>query len=267
MAAKVEAKDLENYLHEARSWETDRAVRSERSRKLAWIVAGVATFVAAGTSSTSALLATREPDPPVVLRVSEATGSVDVIERLAGGDTTYDEVTNKYWTERYVGYREGYLRPIADEYYNTVGLMSAPTEQKRYGDWFTPKNPVSPLNLYGDAARVRVQVKSTSFIKRDVALVRFSKEVERPGSKAEATHWAATVVFKYSGAPMKESDRRVNPLGYQALEYRIDPDAASGEPRPVTAQPPAPATPAQGVVLFPGQAHQTAIPDPQRPAP
>jgi type IV secretion system protein VirB8 len=266
MAGKVEAKDLQSYLREAQSWEAEHTVRSERSRKLAWIVSGIASLVAVGTSSAVALLATRAPDPPIVLRVSEATGAVDVIERLEGGDTTYEEVTNKYWTERYIVFREGYLRQMADEHYNAVGLMSAAAERKRYGDWFAPANPASPLNLYGDAARVKVNIKSTSLIKPDVALVRFSKEVERPGGKPEATHWAATVVFKYSGAPMKESDRRVNPLGYQAIEYRIDPDAASGEtrPQPINAPPPAGPT-AQGVVLFPGQGAQPATPAQEAP--
>jgi hypothetical protein len=105
--------------------------------------------------------------------------------------------------------------------------------------------------------------------KANVALTRFTKEVERPGQeKPEVTHWAATTVFKYSGAPMKEKDRRVNPLGYQSCEYRLDSDAASGEARPAAAPIPAlqDAPPAAniGVVLFPGigasQATEAQVP-------
>lgn len=258
MASKVEKKDFEKYLGEARSWEVNRQQQNNASKKLAWIIAGIASVVAVGNSMTSTVLATREPDPPVVLRVNETTGTVDMIERLRGGDTTYDEVVNKYWTEAYIRFREGYLRAVADENYNAVGLMSCASEAKKYADWFSPKSASSPLNLYGETTKVKINIKGTSFIKPNVALTRFTKEVERPGTeKPEVTHWAATTVFKYSGAPMKEKDRRVNPLGYQACEYRLDPDAATGDSRP-SASMPAPVDPTPqanaGVVLFPGTA-------------
>lgn len=257
MSSKVEKKDFDKYLGEARTWEANRLQQNNASKKLAWIIAGVASLVALGNSMTSTVLATREPDPPVVLRVNDTTGSVDVITRLRGGDTTYDEVTNKYWVEKYIAYREGYLRATADDSYNAVGLMSCASEAKKYAEWFSPKNASSPLNLYGETTKVKINIKGTSFIKSNVALTRFTKEIERPGAeKPDVTHWAATTVFKYSGAPMKEKDRRVNPLGYQSCEFRLDPDAASGEARPAASVPaPVDATPQAntGVVLFPGQ--------------
>ena len=57
-----------------------------------------------------------------------------------------------------------------------------------------------------------------------MALVRYIKEVERGNEKIQ-THWAATVIFKYTTSPMSEKDRSINPLGFQVLEYRNDPDA------------------------------------------
>ncbi len=83
---------------------------------------------------------------------------------------------------------------------------------------------MSPINVYGPYGKVQVRIKSTSFIRPEVALVRYTKQVERGADKPEITHWAATVVFKYSGAPMAESDRAINPLGFQVTEYRNDPD-------------------------------------------
>ena len=269
MSDRVEKQDFKKYLGEARSWEIDRVQKAVRSKRLAWFIAGIASIVALGNSATSAVLATREPDPPVVVRVNESTGTTEVVSRLRGGETTYDEVTNKYWVERYIVAREGYLMATADENYNAVGLMSCASEARKYGDWFSPRNPASPLNLYRETAKVKINIKGTSLIKANVALTRFTKEVERPGQdKPDVTHWAATTVFKYSGAPMKEKDRRVNPLGYQTCEFRLDADAASGEARSIAAMPaasqePAPAT-AAGVVLFPGVGPMQA--GPQVPA-
>jgi type IV secretion system protein VirB8 len=77
----------------------------------------------------------------------------------------------------------------------------------------------------------------------------------RGSDKPESSHWAATITFKYSNAPMKEKDRAINPLGFQVTEYRNDPDAFTTDP---TSTPPAsaPTTAAfmpTGVTVFPGQ--------------
>ena len=270
MSKSVEQKEMDAYLKEAQSWESDRISNSERAKVTAWILAGVASSVAVAASVAVALLATRQPDAPVVLKVNQSTGSVEVVNRLAGGDTTYDEVVRKYWTEQYVMSREGFMRQIADDQYNKIGLMSGGVERKRFGDWFNPKNPTSPLNQYTDGTRVRIYVKGSTFLKPNVALVRYTKQIERPGQeRPEVTFWAATVNFKFSGAPMKEADRRVNPLGFQTIEYRVDPDSASGEPRTDTPNPPAPqqtATNPNGVVVLPGVPNPPAQQPGQVPA-
>jgi type IV secretion system protein VirB8 len=78
----------------------------------------------------------------------------------------------------------------------------------------------------------------------------------RGSDKPESSHWAATITFKYSNAPMKENDRAINPLGFQVTEYRNDPDAFTTE---TTSTPPASAPttavsiPTTGVTVFPGQ--------------
>ena len=212
MATKADKLSTQAYFKEARAWETSKTVASDRSRRLAWYVASGATVVAVLMSASTALLAMRQPDPPVVIRVNDTTGAVDVVSRLKGGDATYDEVTRKYWSELYVRDREGYSRELAEDFYNTVGLMSNAGEQKRYAEFFSPKNPMSPLNVYGDVAKVRILIKGSSFIKWNVLLVRYSKLVDRAGAdRPEVTHWAATVVYRFSGAPMSEKDRPHQP--------------------------------------------------------
>ena len=266
MQPKADKQNQDAYFREARAWETSKTVAIERSRRNAWRVTSGAVAVAVLMSGTAAMLATRQPDPPVVIRVNDTTGTVDVVSRLKAGDATYDEVTRKYWTELYVRSREGYSRELAEDYYNTVGLMSGAVEQKRFADFFTPKNPMSPLNVYGEATKVRVIIKGSSFIKKDVLLVRYARLVERPGSdRAEVSNWAATVVFRFSGAPMSEKDRRVNPLGYQVLEYRIDPDAASPPVVQAGARLPRQLVVPSGVVVQPPNSSTVQVPAIQAP--
>lgn len=241
MATKsVEKKDFERYLKEAKTWETDRLLAAERSRKLAWWTASAAGVIAFMAVAAVVGLTPLKRTELKIVRVDNSTGVVDVVTEMPDAKTNYSEAVNKYFAQLYIRYREGYSRELAEEYYSNVGIMSAGAEQRRYFEYFNPKNALSPLNVYGTAARVKVRVKSVSFIKDNVALVRYVKEIERGASeRPQASHWAATLVFKYSGSPMSEKDRAVNPLGFQVTEYRNDPDALGSE----RSDSPAPATP------------------------
>lgn len=254
MLNKVEKQNFEQYLREAQSWETNRLLQAERSQKVAWTMALVASLLAIVAVVALAGLTPLKQTELRIVRVNDTTGAVDVLSEIPHAKTTYDEAINRYFAGQYIRFREAYSRKLADEYYTSVGILSAAAEQRRYGDWFSPKNPQSPLNAYGDNARVKVHIKSYSFLKQDVVLVRYWKEVERSASERPTiSHWAATVVFKYSGAPMAAKDREINPLGFQVTEYRNDPDTvtmAEAQASPTTAQA---ATPSADVpTILPG---------------
>lgn len=228
MATKVEKKNFENYLAEAKSWETDKLQALEKSKRTAWIMTicfGVLAFLSV---LAVAMLTPLKTAVPYVIRVNDVTGSVDVVNALVDGKTTYDETMNKYHIQWYVRWRESYSKHFVGDYYKNVGLTSSPTEQGRYAQGISPQNPNSPLNVLGDKGAINITIKSTSFIKSNVALVRYTKEVSNGGA-ANLTHWAATVVFQYSGTPMSEQDRAINPLGFQVIEYRNDPDQEVSE--------------------------------------
>lgn len=265
MSNKVEKQDFEDYLKEARSWETDKVQEIMKSRKTAWRVASASGAVAFASVMALAALTPLKTVEPYVIRVDNSTGIVDVVQAMKGGKTNYDEAINKYFTQWYVRYREGYSKELAEDYYANVGIMSVGMEQQKYYEWFNPKNPLSPLNVYGTYAKVKIAIKGTSFIKPNVALVRYTKSIERGPDKPQITHWAATITFKYSGAPMKESDRAVNPLGFQVVEYRNDPDALAPNATAVapSVQPAAPAP--ASVQAFPS-IDAPAAPSPAVPA-
>lgn len=248
---KVEKESFDAFVREGRSWETDRLLNAERSRRTAWWVAGAAGLIALAAVVAVAGLTPLKRTELRVVRVDNATGIVDVLSELSSSKESYEESVDKYFAQLYVRFREGYTRTLAEEYYYAVGLMSAPPEQRRYFDGFAPKNPQSPLNIYGTDTRVKTDIKSVSFVQKGVALVRYTRSIERTsGEKANVSHWAATIVYKYSGAPMSEKDRAINPLGYQVIEYRNDPEAAPDEQR--RAAPSATAVQTPGPTLFPG---------------
>jgi type IV secretion system protein VirB8 len=233
MVSKVEKKDFAQYLAETKSWETDKVAAAEKSKKLAWIIAATAGGLTFLSVFALAMLSPLKTAVPYVIRVDKTTGAVDVVNALSDGKVTYDEAMNKYNVQWYVRYREGYSKDLIGEYYKNVGIMSAPDEQNKYGQWISPRNPDSPVNIYKNGMTANVVVKSTSFINnqtKNIASVRYLKEIS-DGANKHTSHWVATIVFQYVGTPMSEQDRAINPLGFQVLEYRNDPDQEVSEGR------------------------------------
>jgi type IV secretion system protein VirB8 len=223
----AEKSSQERYFAEAKSWESSRVHQLERSNRTAWTVAIAGGVIGLASVIAVAALTPFKETELRVIRVDNATGIVDVVNALKDGKENYGEAVNKYFIQWYVRYREGYSKDLAEEYYYATGLMSGSVEQQRYFEAFNPKNPRSPINVYGPYAKVKVSIKSTSFISPTVALVRYTKMIERGTDRPELSHWAATVTFRYTKAPMTERDREINPLGFQVVDYRNDPEAGN----------------------------------------
>jgi len=252
MAGSDKSKEsLRQYLAEANGWETDAVARANRSAKLGWIVGfiGLATGLCAVIAIMG--LTPLKQVVPVVIRVDNATGITEVVEQLTNAKTNYQEAINRYFLQQYVRYREGFNRATAAHNYTAVGLMSVRNEQTSYAEWFTPRNPTSPLNTHGEGHRTEISIRSTSFLNAETALVRFIREQHQPGmARPILSYWAATITFTYQNPPTSQTDREINPLGFQVTGYRVDPEsltAVEGAPAPqlrAAPQPDIPPTPA-----------------------
>ncbi len=217
--------DVAQYLQETRSWETDRVLEANRSKRLAWRVATAAFAVAFIATVAVAGLTPLKTVEPFIVRIDNTTGIVDAVKGIGDSKTTYGEAVNKYFLQQYVMAREGYMRLLAQHNYRTVGLMSSNQIQQQYYDAFNPKNPQSPLNLYGEYTRAQVIIKGTTFLEKKIAHIRFVKEIQTGGTKPVWQHWSATIGFEFVGTPANDKDREINPLGFIVTSYRLDPES------------------------------------------
>ena len=218
------APDLKGYFDEAKSWNDDRLRSAERSRRLAWGVAGFAALVATVAVGAVAALAPLKTVEPFVVRVDRATGAVEVMSALKSGKPlSYDEAVTKHFLAEYVRAREGWLPPAAEANFRQVSIMSTPAEQQRWADAFRPQNPQSPQVQYGPAGEAQVAIRAVSFVSAGVANLRFHRTV-RIAQQVTESDWIATIAFTYTKAPMAEGDRLRNPLGFQVTSYRADPE-------------------------------------------
>lgn len=220
----VETGDLKAYFERARLWEQDLLSHAQRSKRLAWAVAGVASVLAIAAVGAVAALSPLKTVEPFVVRVDNATGIVDAVSALRDGPTTYGDAVTRYFLGKYVRAREGYARAEAETNFRTVSLLSDGPEQGRFAAFFKGSNAESPQVAYGRAGVAEVRIKTISLLGPNLGSVRFLRETRR-GDEVKTSHWIATITFEVRpDASIATSDRLVNPVGFLVSEYHADPE-------------------------------------------
>lgn len=223
----IKEKDVDSYLKESQNWDVDRHSLIIKSEKKAWLVAYVAIGLAIACALSNLFLFPLKTDVHNIVRVDTVTGIVDV-QRCLDCDTTQSEVTDKYWLSLYVRTREGFSFAEFNSIYRTVGLLSSVELANDFAESYKPDNPLSPVAIYGDRTKAQVEIRSISFIdkSKQLAAIRFKKTTTAAGSRPIQSYWIATVRYRYVNAPASQSDREINPLGFQVAEYRVDPETS-----------------------------------------
>jgi len=218
--------DLKTYFAESASWDRDRFVAAGRSKRLAWMVAAIASGVAITGVAAVAMLTPLKTVAPYVITVDKATGASEITSPLVSGGTgdkqiTYNEAVAKYFLADYVRNREGWIPQARKEFFEGVLAMSSREEQARWTAFYSKDNPSSPQNIFTDLDTVFIAIKSVTFVSKNVAQIRFTKSLQR-GSVVTDTPAIATVTYDTTDTPTTEQQRFKNPLGLEVQTYRAD---------------------------------------------
>lgn len=209
---------------ESRGLERDYLTELQKSAKRAWLVAGTASVGCLAALAAVAGLTPLKQSVPFVLRVDNATGRVDPVSMLSNAQETYGEAVDRYFLNTYVLNREGYDYNTIQTTYNTTALLSAPSVQKEYFALYAGDKARDKVLV--NRARIDVNVISiTPTREGGNAVIRFTThQVNANDEPAPVLNWVGTVAYKYVNAPTQESDRRINPLGFQVTSYRAEPE-------------------------------------------
>lgn len=214
--------DLKAYFAEAASWDQDRLIAANRSRRLAWTVAAASAALAAASVIAVAMLAPLKTVVPYVITVDKATGASEITSPISGRlAPSYDEAVTKYFLADYVRNREGWIPQARREFFEGVLAMSSRDEQARWTAFYAKDNPKSPQSVFTDLDTVFVAIKSVTFVSPKVAQVRFTKTLQH-GTTATDTPAIATITFDTTDTPSTEQQRFKNPLGLEVQTYRAD---------------------------------------------
>lgn len=219
-----DTKELGEYLKKARSFDYDQRLAADRSKKIAWVVAGCASILAIASVAAVAALAPLKEVVPFVIRVDNATGVPEVMTSLSDGKETYEEAVTRYFLARYVRVREGYNYAERENIFREVSLLSAPNVSENFSEFFNASNPKSPQYLYGKDTKATIQIRSIAFLSENLAQVRFARiENNEREDITTRTLWVSTIDFEFDGeAQISTEDRVINPLGFIVKSYRAD---------------------------------------------
>lgn len=223
-ATGVKATDLQAYMDEAQGLERDLLDEIVKSKRNAWRLSGIfAVFGLLGLAAGYAGLSQDAPDP-LVLRVDNATGSVDAVTVMQQSQVSYGEVVDTYWLNQYVLAREAYDWATLQRSYDTSTLLSSPDVQREYFALF--EGPQARDVVLSNSAKIDVAIRSiTPDPDKGIAVVRYATTLRRSNGITEPTeYWVASIGYSYVNAAMTAADRRINPLGFQVTSYRRDPE-------------------------------------------
>ena len=217
---------LDAYYREAGSWAADRIGALRRSTRIAWIIASAAVVVAVSEAIALIVLMPLKTVEPYTLMVDRTTGFVQALKPLDPDLLTPDRALVQSMLVQYVIARESFDIATLPTAYQKVGLWSAERARSDYLALMRPSNLDGPLALYPRTTVVETRIKSVSELGAQSALVRFDTIRRDAGGQRQLVQsWVAIVEYRFSGEPMSAEDRFLNPLGFQVLDYRRDPEA------------------------------------------
>jgi type IV secretion system protein VirB8 len=221
----IKSEDIAAWLEQSRGLERDHLGELVKSRKRAWQVAiGAGVIALASVVAVAGLTPLKQPPQMYVVRVDDATGTIEHVSTLGQPMEDYGQRIAKYFLNTYVLNCESYSWQTIQEQFDTCALLSSVPIQTQYGQRFEGADAVT--TRLGTLGTVDVQVHSITLGENQSAIVRFTK-AEREvttGNITKVRHLIATMAYQYVDVPLTEAVARRNPLGFQVMRYDLAAD-------------------------------------------
>lgn len=215
--------NMNEHFEKGETWDNEIVANAISSKKRAWFITVISLLVSLVSIICVMLLFPLKREVPYVVTVDRATGFTEVTKKLVESGISEDQAVTESNLVKYVSNREQYIPAMLRQNYEFVTLMSTGQALKEYRSQWDAQNPENPSVKFGDKTTIDIRIKSIQFISEKIATVRFQRE-KRVNDQVTVGDWAAIIEFQYSQKPMVTKDRFSNPLGFQVINYRINPE-------------------------------------------
>ncbi len=159
---------------------------------------------------------------PFVIQIDDTTGMAKIVNPINSSVLSGNEALAQYFIKKYVIARETY-NPVdfETEAMKVVRLLSSNSIYWAYRGYL--KNDlVNPVIKYGQKNTTFLLVKSWSKLTDKKYIFRFS--INETEGNRKVFNKIAVVEFDYLPMELTESDKDINPIGFQVTGYRVDDD-------------------------------------------
>jgi len=223
-APPVDAAHIADYFREVESFQAQRTRGARRTARAAIAVAALSLLANVALAFAVASMLPLERLVPLPMWV-HADGTVDVLPKMSDLPPTQGLAVTRAAIWQYVRDRQGYDFADARYRYDVVSMMSAADVRDAYQQWFLPGDRASPQNTVGRRGQIDLRLVNMSFVRPQVALVRYERRLLMYGEAPETTTWTATVGFARVGS-LPAEDRLADPGGIIVTNYQDSEDSA-----------------------------------------
>ncbi|WP_337049929.1 type IV secretion system protein [Serratia fonticola] len=219
--------ELQNLLNTSQSFEKTMLTKESRAKKLAFVIAAVATVFALLCVVAIIVMLPLKQTNVELYTIDSHTGRSEYVSRVKDKDISTEEAMAKAFAANYVMRREGYNYFALQNDYDTVQLFNSEQVNTDYLDEFAGAE--APDKVYQDAANVAEpeiisNVISPATAPDKLATLRLKKTIRHVvDGVTRVEFWDIRLTYHY--APRKaltEAQRESNPLGFIVTSYQRD---------------------------------------------
>ena len=217
VAAQQEVKQLRN-------WYEERYDNITVQRNLLFLLLLILLCLSIISIGVVAYVINNKRFYPFVIQIDDTTGIAKVVNPLSSSILSGNEALAQYFIKKYIIARETY-NPVdfSTEAKRIVRLLSS---NSIYWDYrgYLKNEAVDPTIKYGQKNTTYLVVKSWSKLADKKYIMRFS--INETAGAMKVFNKIAVVEFQYLPMELTESDKDVNPVGFQVTGYRMDDDSS-----------------------------------------
>ena len=226
----AEVRDLGRNFAAVAAFQDDMVRSAQRSRRVAWWVAGAATVAACGLAASTAWLGATQNVVPLMFLVDRHSGEVAIQDTVAAGPASIREAVLESVIWNYVQAVEEWHPDFVARRWQTVQLLSTGPVIAQYQRMMDARNPDSPMVAVGRRGTVGVTLHSIAVRDAQYALVAYAKAITVDGM-TRTVAMQAQVRFNFIDKLPSLAARRMNPTGFVATGFQSDMTTPAGTVR------------------------------------
>lgn len=220
----------------SKHWYEDKYQSVLVQRNMLALATMAALLVAFGSVLAVAWLAPLKSVEPYLIQIEEKTGITQKVEPLSRNQViAAGPAVDRYFVATYLRAREGYNPTL--RLYNdmVVRVLSSRPVFYAYRNSIDPANKESVVNRLGTTGQRLVKIHTMNYITNPMQLSITQKETPDIIMQARITttdvmpnagdlvqRWIVTITFNYADLTLSETDRLLNPLNFQVVNYQVE---------------------------------------------